>query len=177
MRILFISQARFPTEKAHGHQIAQVCAAMVRLKHAVTVVAPEIQGTVAKDPRSYYGLTESFNVVRLPVFDALKAWWIPGPLAFAFTMRSYVKALVSFLSRHPADLLYTRSSALLSSLLATGIPVLLELHTLPRRSSAFVHNCGACRRVVCLTAPMRDELTAWGVDPAKVTVEGDGVDP
>lgn len=177
MRIFFISQARFPTEKAHGHQIAQVCAAMVRLKHAVTVVAPDVRGTVTKDPRSYYGLNETFSIVRLPVFDGLKSWWIPGPLAFYFTMRSYAKALRSFLTRQNADLLYTRSSALLPSLLKTTMPVILELHTLPRRSASFVRNCGACRRVVCLTAPMRDELAAWSVDPSKVTVEGDGVDP
>ncbi len=177
MRILFISQARFPTEKAHGHQIAQVCAAMVRLHHSVTLVAPDVRGTIRQDPCSYYGLRETFAVTRLPVFDALKSWWIPGPLAFFSTMRSYAKALASFLPQHPADLLYTRSSALLPALLKTGIPVSLELHTLPRRTGAFIRNCNACRRVICLTAPMREELVAWGVDSKKVIVEGDGVNP
>lgn len=176
MQIAFISQARFPTEKAHGHQIAQVCAAMVRLRHAVTLIAPDVQGTVDKDPRSYYGLRETFPIFRLPVFDALRAWWIPGAFAFFFTMRSYARALKAHLSRHSADLLYTRSSVLLGSLLQTKIPVILELHTLPRRTSRFVQNCGRCRRVVCLTALMRDELVAWGVDAAKVMAEGDGVD-
>ncbi|MDD5041377.1 MAG: glycosyltransferase [Candidatus Peribacteraceae bacterium] len=177
MQIIYISQARFPTEKAHGHQIAQVCAAMVRLGHTVTLVAPDVRGTVVKDPRSYYGLNEPFSVVRLPAFDGLRTWWMPGFLAFFFTMRSYARSLRSFLSRQTADLLYTRSSVLLPTLLQTTVPVVLELHTLPRRSSAFVRNCGACRRVVCLTAPMRDELVTWGVDPSKVIVEGDGVNP
>ncbi|MDD4287122.1 MAG: glycosyltransferase [Candidatus Peribacteraceae bacterium] len=177
MHILFISQARFPTEKAHGHQIAQVCAAMVRLGHAVTLVAPDVVGTIAKDPCTYYGLKEAFAVVRLSVFDSLNAWWIPGSFAFFFTMRSYAKALRSFLSSHSTDLLYTRSSALLPALLKTSIPVVLELHTLPRRTSAFVRHCNACRRVVCLTAPMRDELVRWGADASRVIVEGDGVDP
>jgi len=178
MHILFISQARFPTEKAHGHQIAQVCGALVRLGHAVTVIAPGVRGTIQQDPCSYYGLRgQFFDIVSLPVFDGLRAWWVPGPLAFFFTMRSYAKALTSFLPQHPADLLYTRSSALLPALLKTGIPVVLELHTLQRRTSAFVRNCNACRRVVCLTHPMKDELLSWGVDSARVTVEGDGVNP
>lgn len=178
MRILYISQARFPTEKAHGHQIAQVCAAMVRLGHAVTVVAPGVHGTIQQDPCAYYDLRgKFFDIVHLPVFDGLRAWWVPGPLAFFFTMRSYAKALASFLPQHPADLLYTRSSALLPALLQTGIPVVLELHTLQRRTSAFVRNCNACRQVVCLTAPMRHELVAWGVESSKVMVEGDGVNP
>lgn len=177
MRIFFISQARFPTEKAHGHQIAQVCGALARLGHSVTVIAPDVRGTVMKDPRDYYGVRESFSVIRLPVFDGLRAWWIPGAVAFFFTMRSYAKALHSFLSKHRLDLLYTRSSALLPALLAAGMPVILELHTLPRRTAAFIRHCNACQRVVCLTGPMRDELVSWGVDPAKVTVEGDGVNP
>lgn len=176
MRILYISQARFPTEKAHGHQIAQVCSALVRLGHSVTVVAPDVRGTVRKDSRDYYGLSESFPVMRVPVFDALRAWWVPGPFAFFFTMRSYAAALRSFLGGHNMDLLYTRSSALLPTLLAAEVPVILELHTLPRRTAAFVRRCNACRHVVCLTGPMRDELVAWGVDSARVTVEGDGVD-
>ncbi|MDD5102914.1 MAG: glycosyltransferase [Candidatus Peribacteraceae bacterium] len=176
MKILYISQARFPTEKAHGHQIAQVSAAMVRLGHSVTVIAPDVRGTVAKDPRTYYGLRESFDVIRLPTFDALRAWWIPGFLAFFFTMRSYTRSLQSFLAGHSADALYTRSPVLLPVLLRTRIPVILELHTLPRRTSVFVRRCGQCRCVVCLTKPMRDELVAWGVDAETVCTEGDGVD-
>ncbi|OIO55789.1 hypothetical protein AUJ46_00655 [Candidatus Peregrinibacteria bacterium CG1_02_54_53] len=176
MHITYISQARFPTEKAHGHQIAQVCAAMVRMGHTVTIIAPDVRGTVLKDPRAYYGVRESFGVVRLPVFDGLRAWWIPGALAFFFTMSSYARALRSFLRSRPTDTLYTRSPVLLPSLLRTGTPVILELHTLPRRTAAFLRHCARCRRVVCLTSPMREELVGWGVEPSKIVTEGDGVD-
>ncbi|MDD4627885.1 MAG: glycosyltransferase [Candidatus Peribacteraceae bacterium] len=177
MRILFISQARFPTEKAHGHQIAQVCAAMVRLGHDVTLTAPDVRNTVLPDPQAFYDIRESFPVERLPVFDALRAWWVPGFLAFAVTMRSYAAALRRFLPDHPADLLYTRSPRLLPVLLASGVPVALELHTLPYRRPAFVRRCNACRVVICLTQQMRDALVQWGVDPARVITEGDGVHP
>lgn len=149
---------------------------MTRLGHAVTLVAPDVRGTVLKDPRSYYGLRESFAVVRLPVFDGLRSGWVPGALAFFFTMRSYAHALRSFLHAHPADILYTRSPVLLPSLLQTDMPVILELHTLPRRTSVFVRRCNQCSRVVCLTAPMLDALIAWGVDASRVVTEGDGVD-
>ncbi|MFH1443831.1 MAG: glycosyltransferase [Candidatus Peregrinibacteria bacterium] len=176
MRITYISQARFPTEKAHGHQIAQVCAAMVRLGHTVTVIAPDVRGTVRKDPRAYYGVRESFDVVRLPVFDGLRSWWVPGSLAFFFTMRSYARALRSYLRVNSTDVLYTRSPVLLPSLLHSKISVILELHTLPRRTSVFVRHCRQCQRVVCLTALMRDELIGWGVDSSKIIIEGDGVD-
>lgn len=177
MQITFVSQARFPTEKAHGHQIAQVCASLQQLGHAVTLVAPDVTNTVHKDSREYYGLAEPLTVVRLPVFDGHRVWWVPGPLAFFFTMRSYARALRAWLNDHPAHVLYTRSSLLLPVLLSADTPVIVELHTLPRRTSRFVDACRRCAAVVCLTEPMRRELISWGVATDRVIVEGDGVDP
>jgi len=177
MQITFVSQARFPTEKAHGHQIAQVCAALSLLGHAVTIVAPDVANTVHKDAQAYYGLAEPLSVVRLPTFDGHRAWWVPGALVFFFTMRSYAKALRMWLSAHPTHLIYTRSSHLLPALLSAQTPVVLELHTLPRRTQRFLSDCRRCAMVVCLTEPMRRELLSWGLPADRVMVEGDGVDP
>ena len=176
MRITFISQARFPTEKAHGHQIAEVCAALERNGHDVTILSPEIRNALKESAHGYYGFSGKLGVEKLRVFDALSKWWVPGNFAFSFTMRSYGKALKKWLAQHPTDLLYTRSPRLLKSLLQTDIPVVLELHTLPRRSRLFIHRCNACRLVVCLTEPMRTHLISWGVEASQVIVEGDGVD-
>ncbi|MDD5623199.1 MAG: glycosyltransferase family 4 protein [Candidatus Peribacteraceae bacterium] len=177
MRITYVTQARFPTEKAHGFQVAEVCSALKQLKHSVTLVAPDVANTVRTDHAVYYGLRTSFPVVRLRVFDALRSRVIPGAFAFFFTMRSYRKSIRTYLKEHPCDLLYARSPALLPTLLKSGVPVILELHTLPRRSRAFIDRCRRCRAVVCLTTPMRDELLKRGMDASRVMVEGDGVDP
>ncbi len=177
VRILYVSQARFPTEKAHGHQMAQVCASLVRLGHDVTLVSPDVHNNIIPDVQAFYDIREKFPVQRLPVFDALRAWWVPGFLAFGVTMRSYASALRRFLPHHPADLLYTRSPRLLPVLLASGMPVAFELHTLPRRRPALIRRCNACRIVICLTQQMCDALVRWGVDASRVTVEGDGVHP
>jgi glycosyltransferase involved in cell wall biosynthesis len=149
---------------------------MRHLGHSVTLLAPDVHNTVRKDVRSYYGIEESFDVVRLPAFDALRRWWVPGFLAFILTMRSYARSLRRWLREHPADLVYTRSPRLLSVLFGAGIPVVLELHTLPYRSRRFLRLCAGCRLIVCLTSPMRDVLLSWGVDARGVIVEGDGVD-
>ena len=81
------------------------------------------------------------------------------------------------LAKKNYQLLYTRSPALLSTLLSIGVPVLLELHQLPNRNrKMFVKYCNTCRLVSCLTTPMKKELLSWGVDPSRVIVEGDGFD-
>lgn len=177
MRITYVTQTRFPTEKAHGHQIAQVCAAMAALGHEVSLVASDIPTAVTQDPHAYYAVQPSFAVRRIHQFNALYSPLIPGMLAFAVGMMSYRRSLARDIAAHPLPaLFYARSVAVLPPLLATSVPVVLELHTLPQWGRGrFVRLCNRCRRVVCLTTPMRDELVRWGVHAEKILVEGDGV--
>lgn len=150
---------------------------MAALKHKVTLLAPTIGNTIRKDPFSFYGVPRSFTIEHVPMFDALSSKLIPGRFAFAVAMRSYKKSLKKYLRESSFDLLYARSPAILPALLSSGIPVFLELHTLPRRGrKRFVKQCNACAKVVCLTSPMRHELVQWGVDAKRVIVEGDAVD-
>lgn len=178
MRITYVTHTRFPTEKAHGLQVASVCQALNRLGHAVTLVTPTIGNPIAEDPLAYYGIPSSaFSVIRLLHFNALCSRWIPGKLAFLVAMRSFRRALSALFPAHRADLLYTRSPHILPPLLAAGIPVVLELHTLPRVGRrAFIAQCRCCAIVVCLTRPMRDALLSWGLDAERVLTEGDAVD-
>jgi glycosyltransferase involved in cell wall biosynthesis len=176
VRITYVSHTRFPTEKAHGHQIANVCHALSLLGHNVTLVTPSVWNKIKESPFLYYGLPASFECERLKHFDALKSSFVPGILGFRVSMHFYRLVLQRFLAVHTADLLYVRSPLLVHTLLKTGVPVILELHTLPRRGrKKFVRSCNSVERVVCLTSPMRDELLSWGVDPEKVIVEGDAV--
>lgn len=179
MRITYVTHTRFPTEKAHGFQVASVCQALGRLGHTVTLLTPTVGNTIKEDPRAYYGITSSaFSVVKLPNFDALGSRWVPGKFAFLVAMRSFRRALSLFLSTHHTDLFYARSAQVLPPLLATGIPVILELHTLRRMGQrTFLAQCRRCVAVICLTQRMRDVLISWGLDAEHVLVEGDAVDP
>ncbi len=177
MRIAYVTHTRFPTEKAHGHQIARVCSALKELKHDVTLIMPSIYTHIRQHPKKYYHLKHDFPVQSLPMFDALSSRLVPGKYAFHFAMKSYRKALRKYFSEHTYDLIYVRSPAVLSTLVRTGIPVVLELHTLPKRNKKrFVHYCTRCTKIVCLTKPMKQELVSLGVDSKKILVEGDAVD-
>lgn len=177
MRITYVLQARFPTEKAHGHQVAEVCDALSSLGHHITLVAPKLKTHVEDRPEAYYDLHHPLHTELLPTFDAMQKWYIPEMFAFAFMMRSYKASLRRMLRQIPTDLLYIRSPALLSTVLATGIPVILELHTLPaRRRSYFARMCNRCALIVCLTALQKEEIVSLGVNEEKILVEHDGVD-
>lgn len=177
VKITYVAHTRFPTERAHGHQIANVCAAMAALGHDVLLLAPTVRTPISQDPFTYYGIPPLFSIRRMQSFDALHARFVPEYIAFFLSMFSYRRVLRRFFHRHRPDLFYIRSTAVLRAVLATDVPVVLELHTLPRRKSrSFVRACNRCTAVVCLTTPMHRELLAWGVLPERLLVEGDAAD-
>lgn len=177
MKIAYISHARYPSEKAYGVQMTRVCEALTQLGHTVTLLAPGVHNEIKWPYDEYYDVTSKFSVEHLPTKDALLSRWIPGRFAMLFTMRSYRQALRSHVQQQKYDLLYARSPHVLSTLLQTGMPVVLELHTLPRRGKGFfVRQCNRCALVVCLTTAMKEELVAWGVPAERIIVEGDAVD-
>ena len=177
MKIAYVTHTRFPTEKAHGHQIARVVDALLELGHDTTLIAPDLHTGVRQHHVKYYHLKHDIPVEMLDTFDALHSPLVPGKLAFLFTMHSYRGSLREYFADNEYDLLYVRSPQLLGQLHKTGIPVVLELHSLPRHGkSRFVAHCNKCKKVICLTTPMRDELAKWGVKKGKMIVEGDAVD-
>ncbi len=177
MRITYVTHTRFPTEKAHGHQVAQVCHAMAALGHDVTLVTPAIWNAITQNSHEYYGLPSSFAIQKLSHFDAQKSRMVPGFFGFAVTMMFYAQALKTYLATHKTDLLYVRSPFLLGAILSQKTPVILELHALPKRSQKkFVSQCNKCALIVCLTSGMKKELMSWGVEEQRVCVEADGVD-
>ena len=177
MRIAYCTNVRLPSERAHGHQVAAVCDALVHLGHEVTIFAPFRKNIVAEDYWTYYGADRSVKISHLGSFDPIDAKFLPGVTGL-LTLNALLRhSLKKELSLSAFDLLYTRSPALLPALLDSGLPVILELHQLPRRGKrVFVKQCNACRMVSCLTSPMRDTLLAWGVSPKKLMVAGDAVD-
>lgn len=177
MRIAYCTNVRLPSERAHGHQVAHVCDALVRLGHDVTVVAPFRRNVIEEDYWTYYGADRRVKVAYHGWFDPIQSGFTPGILGLLTMNWMLRRQLRRALTPHDFDLLYTRTPALLPALLATGVPVVLELHQLPRRARRrFVARCHRCRTVACLTSAMRDALVAWGVDPKWVIVEGDAVD-
>jgi len=188
MRITYIVHTRFPAEKAYGLQIAAVCSALADLGHEVTIAAPHTKNYIPERIHDYYGLPGSIKFVRLKNFDALGKWWIPGPLWMVITMYFYKRALRKFLANASGEasrwgvstathVLYVRSPLVLKPLVDSGLPVVLELHTIPRKfKSKFINLCNKCKKIVCLTSPMRDEVIKLGVKESLIMVEGDGVD-
>lgn len=177
MRITYVTHTRFPVQKAHGKQIAEVCSALAALGHQVTLVCPNVSNAIGVDAFTYFDIPKNFRIEKLKHVDATTQWWVPGILHFTMNMSRYRRALRAYLQSHRSDLLYTRLPSLVPVLTHSGTPVYLELHALPKRGrKRFADICNRSSRVICLTELMKKELLTWGVNRKKVMVEPDGVD-
>ncbi|MEK7643835.1 MAG: glycosyltransferase family 4 protein [Patescibacteria group bacterium] len=80
MKLLYIANARIPTEKAHGLHIVKMCEAFSRRGAAVILVVPKRKNLITEDIFSYYGTEKNFSVRYLPVIDFVRSgffgYWI-----------------------------------------------------------------------------------------------------
>lgn len=176
MKIVYATNVRIPSERAHGRQIAHVCRALWNLKHDLEVVAPYRENVVEQDFWTYEHLSRDIKLTYVGKTDYIKKRW-PGIVKLWAMNRMLRREMPAIIKDREPDVVYTRSPALLPALIKTGVPVVLELHSLPRFGRrAFVEDCNGCARVACLTSPMRDVLLTWGVKKERLMVEGDAVD-
>jgi glycosyltransferase involved in cell wall biosynthesis len=150
----------------------------VKLGHEVEIIAPRrCDNPVQEDFWKFHGVDERVRLTYTSSFDGIACRLTPGLLGLSLTTWSYLHYARHKLLEGKYDLLYTRTPEILPMLLATKIPVILELHKLPRyRKKLFVRRCSRCTLVICLTSPMRKELIAWGVPEGNIVVEPDAVD-
>lgn len=174
IRIAYCTNVRLPSERAHGHQVARVCDALAKQGHEVTIFAPFRKNPIKQDYWTFHKADRKVQLKHLGTFDPIDRSWIPKILQLPILNFLLKRLLASRLQEF--DLLYTRTSALLPTLIKTKKKIILELHTLPNRGrSAFVSSCDQCTLVVCLTTPMKRALESWGV-ATPIVVEADGID-
>ncbi len=179
MRIAYCTNVRLPSERANGHQIAKVVQALRELGHEVEIFAPYRENHIDETFSSYYGLTSPVHLHHLGTIDAIAAWWAPGVLGLKLTTLLFGRSLHAILAGRAKefDLIYTRTPELLPYLVDQNIPIILELHRIPRFGKGrFLSLAHQCKLIVALTSPMRQALVELGINDIPVIVEGDAVD-
>ncbi len=182
-RLLYIANARMPSEKAHGYQMAQMCEAFAQVGAQVTLVVPRRRNTAAElrgvdDIWIYYGVRRNFDLVRLPCLDLI--WLLDNRFAFLLQSLTFGLSLLVWLAFQRYDWLFSRDHVVMA---------LLTLVT-PRRKRIYeVHNkfrsarglrlqrwlLRRSGRVVALTGALAAQLESMGA--RDVLVAHDGIRP
>ncbi len=187
MKLIYAANMRWPTEKAHGLQIAQNCEAFAQAGADVTLWIPRHANTPAmhaiSDPWAHYGVARAFDVRCLPGVDLMPLAAGRAPLEkLAFALQTLTFALAALIAARAAraDVFYTRDlAALLAlSLVKPRRALAYEPH---RRSQSRIgrrlQDIGARRAgaVFPITPPLAQALIEGGLPQARVMVAHDGV--
>ncbi len=188
MKLLYLANARIPTEKAHGLQIMQNCEAFamqgarVTLWAAARINAPEFRQVT--DPWQYYGINRNFELRRIPSLD-LQLWvsndvYLLRKGTFLLQTVTYLLILLVGLLFARADVYYSRDlmTILLLSLLKSRNAIAYEPHRLAKSRLGHWLQTMAVRRAGHLfpvTPPMAQQLIERGADPSRTHPAHDGI--
>lgn len=186
-RLIYVVNARLPTEKAHGLQIAKMCEAMGRLNINIELWHPrrhQPDEGLMPEVFDYYGVDRTFTVRTLKNVDIVplienrtERLIVPMFSLHGVLWSTYAAALVK---RAKPDVVMTRDPSLAFTLVRAGLPTIYESLLVPARLGKwFLQNISDrenLRRVIAVTTPIAARLAEFGVPEEKLIVLPDAVD-
>ena len=158
MRLNYIANIRFPTEKAHGYQIARVCTELRAQGIDVTLYVPHRRNTVEQPWYTFYGLPQDLPVVYVPCLDLMMGNAIVDRIAFFIQLMTFGIAL-SFYSLDKKAPIMTRDKGLVWFFGILGFRVVYNAHR-ATATPATARMLARVAGVVCNSAGTREALAS-----------------
>ena len=172
MELIYIANARIPTEKAHGIQIMKMCEAFADAGVAVELVLPWRFNFVKSDPFEYYGARKNFKITKLPSLDLVKF----GKFGFLIQSLSFACAAFWYVLLKKADVIYSRDELPLFFLSFFKKNIVWETHS-AKKNFLVKRALDKCRAVIAITRGLKDfYVEKYGAASDKILVAPDGVD-
>jgi glycosyltransferase involved in cell wall biosynthesis len=125
VRILYLSDIRFPLERANGIQTMETCHALASRGHEMTLLVRPDSAPLPRDPFDFYSL---------PPTDRLRIERVPASAGERARRAAYLAVSVWRVRSGPFDLVFTRDLGVASLLLRLGRvfspPIAYESHGL-----------------------------------------------
>lgn len=173
MKLLHLSPTRFPTERAHGAQIAHMCNAFAQNGAEVTLFAPKRKDQVAEDPFAYYGIPRSFTLKQI----FCTPWGVSTKLGFFSNLLVYTLRVCFFVVTSKPDVVYSRDEFVLfaASFVFPTEKIVWESHEAKYNFAArsLLKRGTKC---VAISEGIKEFYTSNGASEEQVFVAHDGID-
>ena len=173
MKIIYIANARMPTEKAHGIQIIKMCQAFSRAGLDVELVLPWRINHIKEESFEYYGIKKSFNIKKLFSIDLIH-WGLP--FGFWIQSVSFSVSVFIYLFFKKADFIYSRDLSPLFLLSLFKENLIYEAHYLPGHFGLYRGLLKRIKGLVVITQKLKEFYQKKGIAQEKILVIPDGVD-
>jgi glycosyltransferase involved in cell wall biosynthesis len=176
-KIIYIANARIPTEKAHGVQIMKMCEAFANAGSKVELAIPSRFNKILGDPFAFYGVKKNFEIKKVFSLDLMPAEKLFGRMAFYAQALSFAFFAKRRARKSGADFIYCRDLILLPSLIKTGKKVIFEAHVFPEKAGEdLVELWKKCHKIIVITGGLKKLFVEKGVEEERVLIAPDGVD-
>ncbi len=173
---VYCTNARIPTEKAHGKQIMEMCSAFVNTGARLTLLLPRRNNPMKEDPFEYYSVSKNFSIAFLWCIDGLSFPFFKQIMFVLQTLTFVVRSFFTLVFLPSTSIVYTRDLGIACLSFFLRAPLAYEVHVPPSKKS-YRHTFALrhARWVVCISGGVRDALRDYGVPFSKMCVAHDGV--
>jgi glycosyltransferase involved in cell wall biosynthesis len=169
-RFFFLVNSRFPTEKAHGHQIMAMSQALAARVPNFTLIVPTRKNPLQQSPFAYYEVKKTFAIQKVRVIDWLHLRWFPKVLSFWIERISFIYAVRNRLDLCVNDVIYSRD---LLTLPRKGRCLrIVEVHSLP---ASFIERrlLKKVDGIVTVTRALKENFMNMGIPAGVIHVAPD----
>ena len=176
MKIIYITNARIPTEKAHGYQICKMCEEFSNAGAKVELWVPTRDNPIKENAFSFYGLKKNFKINYIKSFDFLKFAKYLGRSSFYLqSLLFFIKLLFKKIDKDA--IIYTRNPEIVWPFKLRGFKVNYECHgwfSKKRKKIAlfFLKKCGY---IITTNNYIKQEFIKNRFDRKKILVAPNGV--
>ncbi|MDO8667554.1 MAG: glycosyltransferase family 4 protein [bacterium] len=175
MKIIYLTNARIPTEKAHGYQICKMCEEFSNLGVEVELWLPSRKNHIKVDPFSFYGIKNNFKINIINSFDFYQYnkylrgfdFWLNG---FWFLLH------LLFIKIDKKSIIYTRDPEIGWLFSLRGYKTIYEAHTWPEnRVKLYKFLFKNINKIVTVTNGLKKIFIEVGYPEIGILAAPDGV--
>jgi glycosyltransferase involved in cell wall biosynthesis len=180
MKLCYVANNRFPSERAHMTQIVAMCNAFASLGHEVTLCVTNRKTIITESPEEFFGVKLAFAIERLTIPDiAGNLHYVPKmirPLLFLFQRMAFSWKAARYIKANHFDLIYGRDEWVLWPLIyQIETPLVWESHE--AKCSALARALiSACKKCIVISEGIKDVYLRQGIPDKYLYVAHDAVD-
>lgn len=175
MKLYYVVNARMPSHKAYGIQIAKMCEAFIEQGVDLELIIP-------KSRRSSISLKEFYNLrVDIPTYIGMNPdWYDKGSVGYIVSSTIFtLSTLLYLVRRKKSGIIYTidMDQFYFAPLALLGIPVAIEMHSIKPVNLSTKFFFSRARHIITTNALIKENLIgAFSIKGERIIVEPNGVD-
>lgn len=172
MKLIYIVNARIPTEKAHGVQIMKSCEAFAREGVNLELWIPDRETNITENTFDFYGVERNFAIKKIKSFDAFRFEKYLGSLSFWLQSILFLIKLTPLRLGSDA-LVYTRNVDVAWLFAGRGVRVAYEAHQWPvSKAGLYQWLLRDVRYIICNSGGTESEFIKHGFTNTLVSPNG-----